>query len=73
MYTIISLAIILIIICSLGYAGGKMAESNGRSFTLGVLVGLFLNIPGLILMAYIGDSANDRSSDPDFHHYKMII
>lgn len=57
-------------ILAICYAGGKMAENNGRSFGLGVLIALFLNIPGLLIIAFIGGPSRNKSFDPDFHQYK---
>ncbi len=62
-----ALGVIFIIILFFGIAiiAGYMAKNNGKSFWMGFLVGLFMNISGLIIIAYIGPT-KERKFNPDF-------
>ena len=53
----------------LGLAGGQIANMNGRSFWLGALIGLLANIPGLLILAYIGSSNSKKTFNPDFANH----
>lgn len=58
--------LILLMVLMLGFAGGMIANFNDRSFWLGAAIGVFLNIPGLLILTYIGKGGKPRSFNPDF-------
>ncbi len=62
---ILSGLFILIILTLFGLAGGYMAKARGRSFGLGFTIGMFFNIFGLILIAFIGSSFGNHSFSPE--------
>lgn len=61
-----SFILILLMVLMLGFAGGMIANFNDRSFWLGAAIGVFLNIPGLLILTYIGEGGKARSFNPDF-------
>lgn len=58
----------IVIFLLMGLAGGLMAKNNGKSFALGFALGLFLNIGGLLVIAYVDNFTQKRIFDPDFKH-----
>jgi len=49
-----------------GLLGGSMAKNDGKSYWLGFAIGIFGNISGLLILAYIGDASKKRTFQPNF-------
>lgn len=60
------IALVLVFFLIFGLLGGYTTKEDGQSFWLGFAIGIFGNIAGILILAYIA-RANGRSSfEPDF-------